>query len=290
MKKNKFALLSAILIVLAMVVSMLVACRSDKTPSSADDSDTADFTVKVVGLDGKPFTNVRVQPCLADGTVCFNIFKKVDENGTVTFNATEFDDGYSDATELEIHLADLPVFLTYEAPKVKKGNSVTITLKMNVGEVLGGRGTANYLAENPTRLDTENDEFSPYLVGSIPNGPIFDFGVYEFEFTSATQKIYFQFKGDEDLSKYVVYSVGDVDAQITWLQGSVEKGIFKQDDDKFHNDNISDSDANFRLEFYHNQTIIDEADSTTWFEITLSNSQHVNKTGYIVFEYVGDYE
>lgn len=270
--KNKLKTLISILAILALTAALFAACTPD------DNKETHDFTITVIGVDDKPFTNVTVQPCLTDNTTCFN-GKKVDGNGVATFDAKELT-GHTDATELIIHIPDLPIYYTFDEPTLQKGKSVTIKLRYNLGQP-EGNGNAKYVA-NTNQIDV-SDGFTPYKVN------VNDEVGYEIKFTSADQKIYFQFLGDTEYACiYAVYSVGDVDAKVIQLQGNTESGLSKPEDAKYTNDNVSDTDKNFRLEFSHDRTVLENSDSTSWFELSLSNAQDVNKTFIIVFEYIDD--
>lgn len=123
------------------------------------------------------------------------------------------------------------------------------------------------------------DTFDPYRV---------EVGSYLFKFDKADQRIYYAFKGNMTAPKnYKVYSTGKVDAQILRINGSFASGLLLNGE---KNDNISATDKNFSLDFYHDQTTFDTNDGVSWFEVKLSDPADVGKEGEIVFEVVSDYE
>ena len=257
--------------VLAVTCLLLIACKPD-TPKNGS---VADFTVKVIGPDGKPFTGVQVQPCLADGTTCFN-GKSVDSTGTATFDA-EKDFNDANINELVIHLLGCPSYLEYDEVTLSMGHSITVSLKMKQDDFDGGSGIGTYnAASNKIELST----FDPYKTKQ---------GVYQIKFTSADSKIYFQFQGDQEYPAiYKVYSIGEVDASITLLSGNKAIGLTRPTDAKYTNDNMTDTDKNFSLEFTHDDANLEQVGSLSWFEVSLVDSTAINKTFYIVFEYVND--
>lgn len=125
MKKLKTKGLIATILVAMIVMLVFVGC----TPSH-------DFTVKIVGPDGKPVTNVMITPCVvkANGEqeACWMVGPKTDSKGIVYFDCGK-GDMPEDATALIIHIEGLSA-LGYEIdgevePQVKKGETLTIKLK-----------------------------------------------------------------------------------------------------------------------------------------------------------------
>lgn len=276
--------LFATLIVLSLAAAAFVGCSGTKH----------DYTVKVIGLDGKPCTTVTVQVCEIDengGGACYKSHK-TDKNGMAYFDVG--DGGIpTTASTLEIHIRNadgskLPLYLAYDKTQLKRGENATITLRIRgEGEYdsyLGGNGTANYLADDPTKLDLSAETFKPYEV-RIPSDGL----AYELKFTSAAQKIYFKVSAESDFD-YNVFSYGGVDAKITELVGDETKGIVKSDDAKYSSDNISDSDKNFSYNFtVENGSDGEGADFRLvyqyhYFEVTLQNADQVNVSGLICFK------
>ena len=281
--KNVAKKLAIIIMAIAMVLSAvaLVACGGDDEPTVKNG-----YTVKVVGIDGQPYTTARVQPCEvgADGNLsqCYNVFVATDAQG-VAFLEIGKDIENANADLMEMHLDGLPLYLTYQPVRMRKGETVTITLTENLSNPEGGTGVGVFDPLSET-ADIENS--SPYLVK--PDN------AYRLKFTSADQKIYYAFRTDDE-AVYKVYSVGNVDAAVTLLLGTAMSGIRKSTEAEFTNDNISATDKNFSYEFEVTPGLIEQCEypegiGTCYFEVELKNASDVGKDAIIVFEYVDEYK
>ena len=271
--KRKLAL---VLVALVMVLSLaLTACETKH-----------DYTVKVVGTDGKPYTTAKVQPCIVDETapgglgMCYPGVA-TDENG-VAYLDIGADKEIKDtkANEIEIHLLGLPATLTYTPVRMKKGETKTITLTaVSDGPTLktpkSGTGAGSYEAGSTIAIDLET--FDPYVVVE---------GSYALKFTSATQKIYYAFEPFET-GVYKVYSSGDIDASVAQMFGNTISGINCWHEDEYSNDNISDSDYNFCYEFDVEEGTI-ASGNHLYFEVALEASYDVGVDAVITFEYVSE--
>ena len=262
--------------ILALSVVALVACK-DKTI----------YTVKVVGIDGKPYVGALVQPCEveSDGKLgmCYSNMVATDENGIAVLTIGK-EITNTKADHMEIHLQNLPVYLTYEAPRMRKGDTVTITLETNIKTPSSGTGEGKYVTDKLGNVDLE---MNPYVVGE---------GAYALKFTSATQLIFFEFRTNGE-GIYKVYSVGDVDASVTQLTGSKLSGIRNTGDPALTNDNVSNADKNFSYQFEVSPSLFEETKgmnddidyAACYFEVSLKNASDVNKETIICFEYVEEY-
>ncbi|MCH5157375.1 MAG: hypothetical protein J1G02_05850 [Clostridiales bacterium] len=269
--------LAIFVIVCVMVLSMvaLVACKGSGV-----------YTVKVVGTDGKPYAGAVVQLCKVESSgslsTCYEGVA-TDAQGVATLTVgKEIPD--KDVDEMEVHLFGLPAYLTADSVRMKKGETVTITLKNNLKSPSGGTGEGSY---GQDKLGNDTLTMNPYIV---------DKGAYELKFTSATQLIFYEFRA-LDVGIYKVYSVGDVDAAVTQLTGTEMTGIRNTGDPNYTNDNISATDKNFSYEFIVDDSLMEQTKGMNndinygacYFEISLKNAEHVNKSAIIVFEYVDEY-
>lgn len=268
---RKFAL---VLVALVMVLSLvLTACQTKH-----------DYTVKVVGPDGKPYTAALVQPCLVDETAPSGLGTcyagvPTDDNGVAYFDiGKEIMLEDDDVDEIEVHLLNLPSNLTYQQVRMHKGETATITVTdTGVGSNLktpkSGSGTGSYVGST-NQIDVEN--FDPYVVVE---------GSYPLVFDSADQKIYYAFEAFEP-GMYKVYSSGDIDASVIQLMGSNQM-LYRWAGEGYENDNISDDDFNFCYEFEVEQGAIDGG-LYMYFEVALEFQFDVGIEAVITFEYVGE--
>lgn len=271
--KNATRKLALILVALVMVLSLaLTACET-----------THDFTVKVVGPDNKPYTTALVQPCL------------VGENGELVtcYDGVETDkDGvaYLDlgkevpdkkATEIEIHLLNLPSNLTYTQPvRMKKGETKTIKLtqvQSSLSTPQSGSGTGSYMTGDDNSNKIELSTFDPYVVTE---------GSYSLLFTSASQKIFYEFIPSE-AGIFKVYSTGYIDASIVHLQGTRTGTLYRWLEDEFVSDDVSDTDLNFCYQFEVEQGAID-GDLCFYFEVSIKSEDDVDSEAVITFQYVSE--
>ena len=274
--KNATRKLLLILVAIIMVLSLALTACTEKH----------DFTVKVVGPDGKPYTAALVQPCLVDDSAPGGLGEcyagvATDENGVAYLDlGKEITD--KTAKEIEVHLLNLPSNLTYETVRMKKGETKTIT----VTEVSGGpalknpkRGTGmgSYMTgEHSNKIDL--DSFDPYVVVE---------GSYKLVFTSVSQKIFYAFE-PADTGIYKVYSSGIIDPSVIQLQGTLINGITCwRDDEQFSNDNVSSDDYNFCYEFEVEEGTI-ESDEYIYFEVSIKDEDDVDTEAVITFEYVSE--
>lgn len=265
--------LAIILMAVVMVLTVVLA---------ACDVTKHDYTVKVVGTDGKPYTTALVQPCLVeDGalTMCYQGVA-TDAKGVAHLDIGKEIPNDGDATidEIEVHLLNLPATLTYTAPRMHKGDTVTITLVNNIKTPTSGAGTGSYLmdvlTDEPTNL-IDGENFDPYVVEE---------GSYTFSFTTAEQKIYFAFKANQE-ANYSVSASGDVDATVTQLLGTALTGIRNPNEASY-----TSSGSDFYYEFEVEPATIENHDGLSYFELSLNNAGDVNKEAVITFEYVSEYQ
>lgn len=243
--------------------------------TSCSDTNTSghDYTVKVVDVSGAPYTTALVQPCEVDEngelTMCY-MGVATDSNGVAYLDLGK-EISNTAADEIEIHLLNLPSYYTYDSVKMRKGEEKTITITDKMGE--SGTGTGSFMADN--RIDSSN--FDPYVVKE---------GAYCLKFTQSMKKIYYAFRAYE-VGRYKVYSSGnDVDASIIMLEGNLEDGLYKIEDDKYMNDNISGTDLNFSYEFEVGEGIIENYNGFIYFEVSLENVDDINKSALIHFEHI----
>ena len=271
--KNIAKKAAIVLTVLALSLSAfsLVACNKSKY----------DYTVKVVGPDGAPYTSAFVQPCEvgSDGelSTCYDGVK-TDSKGVAHFTLGK-EIPNKKANQIEVHLLGLPVYLTYEKPRMHKGETVTIQLTEKLSTPSKGTGKGGYTTDILGNPLFDMDIYDPYIVGV---------GAYAFKFTSADQKIYFEFKADYE-AVYKVYSVGKIDASVTQLTGTKSSGIRNTGDEEFRNDNVSATDKNFSYEFEVSPELLEQDNGACYFEIALENAADVNKDAIICFEEVDEY-
>lgn len=264
-----------VVLITAIAMIFSIAAIAGCTGDSA--STNNGYTVKVVGLDDLPYTTALVQACEVEDngslSTCYN--GKATNSEGVVFLEIGKDITNAKANHMEIHLLNLPPYLTYTAPRMHKGEEVTIKLRENVKEAESGTGEGSYTTDalNNTRLS-----FDPYIVGE---------GAYRLKFTSAEQNIYFAFQADEE-ALYKVYSVGTIDAAIKQIYGTVDTGYFPGGEED-GNDNVSATDKNFSYEFEVSPSLIEQNDGVCYFEVSLKNSSDVNKDAIICFEYVDEW-
>ena len=269
--------------VIAMIFSVIAiaACTG---------SNSSDYTVKVVGVDGSPYTAARIQPCKVESNgelgLCYPVFIPTDSNGVAHLEVGKDFSDPAGVDEIEIHLDGLPVYLTYTAPRMHKGETVTIQLREKIDTPISGTGTANYDTDLITGEITDRIElssFDPYVV--------VEDCAYRLRFTSATQKIYFQFQTDYR-AVYKVFSVGNIDASVTQLLGTFMTGIRNPRSAQFGNDNVSATDKNFSYEFEVSPSLIEQERGMgkCYFEVSLENAADINKDAVICFEYVDEYK
>ena len=260
-------------LVLAVSAFSLVACNNKSKNA---------YTVKVIGPDGAPYTTALVQACeVGEGGVLSTCYPGVatDASGKVTLEIGKQITN-KNADLIEVHLLNLPVYLTYEAPRIHKGETATIQLTQKVLNPSNGTGVGVYEDDGNGNLSLDLDNSHPYEVGE---------GAYVLTFDSADKKIFFAFKAEYE-AVYKVYSVGDIDAAVTHLTGTAMTGIRNTGDPDFTNDNISDTDKNFSYEFEVEPTRVENEGGLTYFEVALKNPADVNKTAIICFEYVREYK
>ena len=278
--------IAVVLLVCLLAVSVIALIACDKDPVNP-----GVYTVKVVDASGNPYTAALVQLCKIESSgslsTCYEGVK-TDAQGVAKLTiGTEIPD--KDVDYVEVHLLGLPSYLTYDAVKMHKNETVTVTVKQGtLATPKSGNGTGSYLESLGEITNQINDEtFKPYVVEE---------GAYAFKFTAATQKIYFEFRGEEGV--YKVYSVGAVDAKVVHLQGTLNGGIRYYDEDEFISDNVSSTDKNFSYQFEVSPELIEQTQAgnesitygAVYFEVALANSADVNKDSIIVFEYVKKYE
>ncbi|MCH5165297.1 MAG: hypothetical protein J1G01_02730 [Clostridiales bacterium] len=264
-----------VLLTVAMVFSVFafVACGEDEEKK-------AGYTVTVIGPDGSPYTTALVQPCeVGDDGILSTCYSPVptDSNGTVFLQIGKHVEN-KNANLIEIHLQNLPVYLTYPETRMKKNESVTIKLSEKSTVPTTGTGTGGY-SESLGDTIFDLSIFDPYQVGE---------GAYKVKFTS-TDNIYFAFEAEE-AGKYKVYSVGSVDASVTQLLGSVETTIYNPGEADYKNDNVSATDKNFLYEFKVSKELVRNEGGMCYFEVALENAADVDKDFLVCFEYVGKLE
>ena len=284
---KKIAIILLVCMLTVAVVS-LVACK--------DKSDPNVYTVTVVDEDGNPYAKAIVQLCKieADGSqsTCYTGVA-TDANGVVKLEK----EIPEDVNHVEVHLLGLPAYLTYERVKMHRGESVTVTVRLKKANELSsakeGTGFGEYakdLLTGEITSEIDSSTFKPYVVEEDE--------AYALKFTSATQKIYYEFHALQE-GIYKVYSLGSVDASVTRLTGSKMTGIRNPGKSAdFYSDNVSATDKNFSLEFVIEPELFEQTkggDSSIdyaacYFEVALSNASDINKDAIIVFEYVDDFE
>lgn len=283
--KNIAKKLAIFVTAVALVFSVFafVACSDDDNNTNA-----TSYTVKVVGPDGAPYTTALVQPCEVGAggelTQCYNGVA-TDAQGVARLEIGKQVPN-ANADLLEIHLLNLPVYLTYTAPQIRRGDSVTIHLSLAAGaNPASGTGVGVY---DPISGSLDMDSSSPYVVMAGK--------AYKLKFTAADQKIYYAFQTNDE-GVYKVYSAGTVDASVTMLMGTQMTGIHKPEagDEDFFNDNVSATDKNFLFEFEVSPELIEqcayaEGKGTVYFEVALENANDVNKDALICFEFVDEYQ
>ena len=277
--------LTIVLLAVLMALSVFAFTACDKTP---DTPKATTYTVTVVDADGNPYTDALFQPCIVESNgllgACYDGVA-TDENGVAVL---EIGKSIPDknANLIEVHLLGLPAYLTYTAPRIKRGANVTITVSVKTESELDkpskGTGVGGYTEDflGNHIFDTEN--FDPYVVGD---------GAYGVKFTSVNQYIYFAYEVYEE-GFYKIYSYGDADLSVTQYLGSLMTGL-RSGGSEFSNDNVSATDKNFSYEFVVEPANFEENNSdiaVSYFEISLENAADVNKNSIICFEFVKEYE
>lgn len=277
--------LTIVLLAVAMALSVLVFTACDKTP---DTPKATTYTVTVVDADGNPYTAAQVQPCIVESNgllgACYDGVA-TDENGVAVLEIGKSIPD-KDANLIEVHLLGLPAYLTYTAPRIKRGANVTITVSVKTEAELDkpskGTGVGGYTEDFLGNYIFDTENFDPYVVGD---------GAYGVKFTSVNQYIYFAYEVYEE-GFYRVYSYGDADLSVTQYLGSLMTGL-RSGGSEFSNDNISATDKNFSYEFVVEPANFEENNSdiaVSYFEISLENAADVNKNSIICFEFVKEYE
>ncbi|MCH5351335.1 MAG: hypothetical protein J1F39_05165 [Clostridiales bacterium] len=273
-----------VLIVVLAAFSVFAFAACDKPNANT----ATTYTVTVVDKAGNPYTTAKVQPCIVESNgelgACYQGVA-TDANGVAVLEiGKSIPDTKADL--IEVHLLELPTYLTYKAPRIKRGAKVTITVSPKTAEELDkpskGTGVGGYYEDGlgNSRFDLEN--FDPYVVGN---------GSYGIKFTSVNQNIYFAYQAYEE-GFYRVYSYGEADLSVTQYLGSIMTGLHSGGSD-FGNDNVSATDKNFSYEFVVSPSDFEEVGgdvAVSYFEISLQNAADANKDSIICFEFVKEYE
>lgn len=269
---KKISLLIVMLFVVGLFATVAVGCD--------DGNKEPDYTIIVMGLDGKPSVGTNVQVCKvgSDGSTgfCYAFIKTTDNEGKVTLNIkADGMDAESDA--IEVHLQGLPPYYSYTDSRMMKGETKTINIIEHISTPTG-KGTAEYVVENeePTnKIDTAAESFSPYHMeyDAVHTG-----AAYGIKFEKADQKIYIEYYTVLEYD-YKIYSISGVELKITELSGNVENGIVKDGDDK-HTATGKELNYVFAAKTEH------EGGYVSYFELELVNAEDVGKDITLCFETV----
>ena len=272
--------------VLLMAIAMVFATLGF-TACSKEASKT--YTVKVVDPDGNPYAGVEVQVCKANDANGFCISAPTNEQGVATFEVgKEITDTSVDLMDVHLlglrneagKLMNLPPYLSYAEPiTMRRGQTITVQVSYRTPK--SGTGKGGYTTRKV------GDEYIEEFDMSIFDPYVVEEAAYRVKFSDAEQKIYFAFKPIE-AAIYKVYSVGEVDASITELFGSLDNAVRNPHDPDYQNDNISDTDTNFSYEFEVGESVLLQGDKRIYFEMALEKAAHVNTDFFVYFEYVGE--
>ncbi len=259
---KKISLFIVMLLVVGLFATVAIGCNGETT---------ADYTIKVIGLDGKPSVGTSVQVCKvgADGVPgsCYATIKETDSEGKVTFNISK--DGFdADTNAVEVHLLGLPPYHSYTDSRMKKGETKTVNIIESISTPTGN-GTAEYVVENeePTnKIDTAAESFKPYHMEYDSNRAG---AAYRIKFEKADQKIYIRYYATFDHDSKI-YSISGIELKITELIGG-ENGIITKDGDDKH----TATGAELNYEFAVSQEY--EYGYAAYFEVELVNAEDVGK-------------
>ncbi|MCH5158174.1 MAG: hypothetical protein J1F33_03145 [Clostridiales bacterium] len=282
--KNIAKKLSIVLLAVVAALSVFAFTACDNKPENT----ATTYTVTVVDEAGNPYTDALVQPCIVESNgalgACYEGVKP-DANGVAVLEIGKTIPDKK-ANLIEVHLLGLPAYLTYTAPRIKRGAKTTITVSVKSGDKLnkpsGGTGAGRYVEDALGNVLFDLEAFDPYVVGN---------GAYAVKFTSVNQNIYFAYEAYEE-GFYKVYSYGEADLSVTQYLGSIMTGLHSGGSE-FSNDNISSTNKNFSLDFVvdpSNFSMNDSGIALSYFEVSLENAADVNKDSLICFEFVKEYE
>lgn len=275
MKKLRFF---GLFLALAMGLSLVLAACKPKQEEQPEETPLSGYTVTVLDPDDKPYPNGKIE-AWANGKKVAEIAP--DQNGVAKFGGPG--DKVSvdkEIDEIEVRLIGIPEYFAYETKKIKRGDSVTVKLRENLSIPKKGEGKAEYREDVLTGgksnlLDTDPETFKPYEVGT---------GVYALKFTQKGQKIYFEFQGDRKKATIYSVSVQGIEVTLVHLPGDLTSGIRNMGDEKFEW-----KTGEKAYEFTHDDSLIQQADSKSWFEVSMSDGTKEAGSGYITFAKVGDY-
>lgn len=288
--KKTFKTVAIFCLIATLLCAAVLLAACGKTPDGNDSNKHATtYEVKVLAEDNSPVAGAKVSFAeIAEGKTFESVEVTVDSSGLARF--TSEDGNPADATLSFIPEAyvfaggDRTVRLTKDAP------TATFTLQLDAAlpdveysSPLSGKGTAKYVSGNSGQI--ESATFNPYVIKE---------GNYKFKFESAEQRIYLEFDSDNsDPALYSIYSSGGADVSVQALTGSTIGGLFnptrsgKDNDGRPQfNDNVSETDKNFNLEFSNNE-------SATWgysspgvfyFELALENAADAGRQFAVTVE------
>lgn len=250
-------------------------------PKTPEEPAGGKYSVTVLDPYGDPYAGVKVKLCEIE-------------------NGTEKEEGVNGATDLEgktelttksglpckVYLEGLPGGYTYAPVTLQNGSSVTIPVGAD------GKGQGSYAIDILTNAPSNRinlNAFDPFLISN-------DTGNYKVKFTSADQKIYYDFAptpGDST-GFYKISSLGSVDARVIWLHGGKTGGIYNYSsdmspDDEYFSDNKTVTDKNFELEFAVTPSTIAQSGGHCYFEVSLANPEDVGKKFEITVKYSREY-
>ncbi len=260
---KKISLFIVMLLVVGLFATVAIGCNEDKT---------VDYTIKVVGLDGKPSVGTSVQICKVgdDGVpgACYATIKETDSEGTVTFTISK--DGFdADTNAVEVHLQGLPPYYSYTDSRMNKGETKTINIIESISTPTGN-GTAEYVVENeePTnKIDTAAESFKPYHM-EYDSGRVG--AAYGIKFEKADQKIYVRYFMPFNSKKCKIYSISGIELKVTQLIGG-ENGIIMNDGDDKHTATGAELNYKFATELEY------ERGYAVYFELELVKAEDVGK-------------
>lgn len=270
------------LIVVSIIFALVLSMTAFVGCGATNNADGHDYKVTVLGMDGKPFTTAKVQICkVMDNGVVGNCFQEkiaTDDQGVAYIDLGEnvvIPEG-ENVNKVEVHLFDVPPYMTYDKKQIVKGEALTLQLKEMVDAIVG-TGKAQY---DGSALKTD-ETFDPYVTALRANDDR-DCAAYKVAFSEENQSLFFEFTGDSKYAyKYRISVVGNVNVKITLLAGNKTDGITKSETSK------SATGTSASLEFDQTQDIV-AAGSKSYFELAFNGTQIDTTSFYVTFEYLGD--
>ncbi len=137
---KKFISIVALALIALLTMLVAVACDPEQEEPKSD-TDGHDFKITVLGVDGKPCTDGKIQVCaVGDGANCFSGLLTLDNNGVCYVDAGSTTSPVKvpvGLTEVEIHVKGLKQYYVHDTCVAQKDKAVVINLKEKFPEFSG---------------------------------------------------------------------------------------------------------------------------------------------------------